>query len=286
MERLCQLVLLVSLLVAPRAAWPQPAATEGPPGRPTERERLLETLSEIDRNLTNPVSNTWSLAFTLSNYLLSSPTSYNPEFKFEPLCPLKLTAHWSLILKPEFILVDSMPYSNSQGNEARATGLGDTSLPVLLTHERANWILAFGPTFMAPTATSQQTGAGKWQVGPAVAFGYLSKHLMLVLFPQQWWSFAGQSNRSSTSHLKLQYYINCFLPDGWSVGTSPSILVNWNEKDGQKLTFPVGIGVSKVLKLFGVAVKFGLDVQYMPIRPDSYGQEWNVEFSIVPRVHE
>jgi len=277
--------VLVLIILVPQDGRSDVPAEEGATSKPTAGKRhLAKFLSEINRRLTNPVGNIWSLGLIQNNYLLSSPTSYNAEFKFEPLLPITLTANWNLVLKPEFVLVDSMPYTNSEGNQNRATGLGDMTFAVLLSRERSSWVLALGPTFVLPTATTQETGAGKWQVGPAAAFGYHSKRLMLVLFPQQWWSFAGQSARSPTSQLKLQYFISYFFNNGWSIGTSPSIVVNWDASAGQKLTFPVGLGAGKVLKVFRVPVKFALEVQYMPIRPDSYGQEWNVEISIVPSI--
>ncbi len=108
--------------------------------------------------------------------------------------------------------------------------------------------------------------------------------LVLAVYPQQWWSFAGQSDRSATSKLQLQYFAQYFLGDGWSVGMSPNILVDWEASSGQKLTFPVGLGFGKVVKICGVPVKFGIEGQYMAIQPDSSGQKWNVEFSIVPRI--
>jgi hypothetical protein len=65
---------------------------------------------------------------------------------------------------------------------------------------------------------------------------------------------------------------------------SPNIHVNWEASSGQKLTFPVGLGLSKVVKVCGRPIKFEIQWQYMPIRPDNSGKEWNILFLIPPRL--
>jgi hypothetical protein len=180
------------------------------------------------------------------NYLLDNPHAWNSELLFEPVLPVALTTDWNLVTRPVFKLFDSKPYMNSEENSARKAGLGDSTLTTLLSPNSPNWQFGLGPTLVLPTATTQQTGKGKWQAGPAAVFGYLSESFLLALYPQQWWSFAGQSDRSATSKLQLQYFASYFVGDGWSVGMSPNIHVNWEASSGQKLTFPVGLGLSKV----------------------------------------
>jgi len=48
------------------------------------------------------------------------------------------------------------------------------------------------------------------------------------------------------------------------------------------VTFPVGLGVGKVVKLGPLPVKFALEVQYMPVHPDLFGEKWNVQLKISP----
>jgi hypothetical protein len=103
------------------------------------------------------------------------------------------------------------------------------------------------------------------------------------LFGQQWWSFAGSGQRKEVSELNVQYFLTRFFRDGWSVGMSPTIRVNWKAESGQQLTFPVGLGVGKVLELAGGhAIKLGIQLQYMPIHPDEFGREANLQFTITP----
>jgi hypothetical protein len=247
-------------------------------------EKQGESLTEVNKQLTNPISNVWSLTVQQNNYLLNKPHAWNSELQFEPILPVALTKDWNLVTRPVFMVFNSTPYINSAGNSARETGLGDSTLVMMLSPNTSNWQFGLGPTFTLPTATTQQTGQGKWQAGPAAVFGYLSKSFLLAFYPQQWWSIAGQGDRSATDRLQLQYYGWYFWGDGWAIGLSPNILVNWESSSGQKLTFPVGLGLSKVVNVCGVPVKFGIQGQYMAVRPDNSGQEWNIQLQITPRL--
>jgi hypothetical protein len=42
------------------------------------------------------------------------------------------------------------------------------------------------------------------------------------------------------------------------------------------------VAVGKVLKLGKLPVKIQLAGQYMPIRPDNVGQEWNIQLQLTP----
>jgi len=251
---------------------------------PSGESRQEESLSRINLQLTDPLSSIWSLTLKNSNTLLNSPHAWNPQVKFESVLPVPLTKDWTLVTRPVFKFFDSKPYVNSEGYSTRETGMGDSTLTMVLSPNSSNWLFGVGPAFVLPTATTQETGNGKWQAGPAAVFGYRSERVLLAVYPQQWWSFAGQGDRSSTSKLELQYFYHYFLDDGWSIGASPTITANWESSSGQKLTFPVGLGVGKVVKICGVPVKFGIEGQYMIYRPDSSGKEWNLEFTISPRL--
>jgi hypothetical protein len=48
----------------------------------------------------------------------------------------------------------------------------------------------------------------------------------------------------------LQYFASYFFGDGYSVGTSPNMLVHWYATKGEnKLTFSIGLSLSKVQRL-------------------------------------
>lgn len=125
-------------------------------------------------------------------------------------------------------------------------------------------------------------GAGKWQIGPAVLFGYLSKKWILASFTQNWTSFAGDASRPDANWMNLQPIAAWFFPHGWSVGYSGNILANWEAEPGQVWTVPLGLGVGKVVRAGRVPVKISLAGQWMAAHPDEFGQKWNLQFSFTP----
>jgi hypothetical protein len=88
-----------------------------------------------------------------------------------------------------------------------------------------------------------------------------------------------QHIKSDESSILFAY----FPAAGWSIGTSPNMLVNWYaRKNSNKVTFPIGLNVSKVVKIGPLPVKVAVQGQYMPVHPDLFGQQWNLQFSVTP----
>ena len=250
------------------------------------------SMDEINKQLANPVSSTWSLSFQQNNYLLDIRGKHNQSSSnlvFQPVMPIALHKNWNLITRPVITFFNNTPYPdlNSPGSVQHTTAFGDLVLLELVSPSPnlvgGHWLLGAGPTFIFPTAASDYSGQGKWQAGPAVIVGYLADKWAFGGLVQNWMSFAGSADRGDTNQMNLQPFLVFFLPKGWSVGYSGNILANWEADDTEDIwTVPIGVSVSKVLKLGKLPVKFGLAVQYMPVRPSNFGQEWNFQFSVTP----
>jgi hypothetical protein len=93
----------------------------------------------------------------------------------------------------------------------------------------------------------------------------------------------GSGNRPDTNQMNLQPIAAYFLPNGWSIGYSGNILANWKaDKSGDTWTVPLGLNVSKVVTFGKLPVRFALAGQYMVHHPDTFGQNWNIQFMMVP----
>jgi hypothetical protein len=260
------------------------AVTESP-GETSDRsvpdDRDLSS-SELNRELTNPVSSLWSIANQFNNFELNNG-HWNNNWNFQPVLPVSLTKDWNLITRPVMPFYNIVPHETSPGEFARDAGLGDLALVELLSPAHSgNWILGAGPTAIFPTATSFFTGQGKWQMGPTVVVGYLTKEFFIGVFPQQWWSIGGEHGKPDTNQMNLQPIAAIFFGEGWSVGYSGNILADWTAPSEDVWTVPVGLALSKVVKFGRLPVKLQLAVQYMPVHPRISGQEWNVQVSITP----
>jgi hypothetical protein len=268
------------------ASWRVAQATGAPGAQATGAGRAPEanepSASELNKQLSNPVTSLWSLAFQFNNFRLENG-EWNYNLQFQPVLPIGLTKDLNLITRPVIPLYNSVPHETAPGEFERTTGFGDIILLELLSPaDSGKWILGAGPTFIFPTATSTFTGQGKWQAGPALVVGYLTDKFILGAFPQQWWSFAGDSSRPDTSQMNLQPIAAWFFGEGWSVGYSGNILADWKAPSNNRWTVPIGVAVGKVVKLGKLPVKIQLAGQYMPIRPDNVGQEWNIQINLTP----
>jgi hypothetical protein len=241
-----------------------------------------ESASELNRQLTNPVSSIWSIANQFNNFELNNG-HWNNNWNFQPVMPVSLTKDWNLITRPVMPFYNIVPHETAPGEFARDAGLGDLALLELLSPAHSgNWVLGAGPTAIFPTATSRFTGQGKWQLGPSVVVGYLTKQFFIGVFPQQWWSIGGEHGRPDTNQMNLQPIATLFFGEGWSIGYSGNILADWTAPSEDVWTVPIGLGLAKVVKLGRLPVKLQLAVQYMPVHPRISGQEWNVQVSITP----
>jgi hypothetical protein len=238
--------------------------------------------SELNRKLSNPVSSIWSISNQFNNFELNNG-QWSNNWNFQPVLPVALTKDWNLITRPVMPFYNIVPHETAPNEFARDAGLGDLTLLELLSPAKSgNWVLGAGPTAIFPTATSRFTGQGKWQLGPSVVVGYLTKQYFIGVFPQQWWSVGGEHFRADTNQMNLQPIATLFFSDGWSFGYSGNILANWTAPSADVWTVPIGLGLGKVVKFGRLPVKIQLAVQYMPVHPHISGQEWNVQLEVTP----
>ncbi len=243
--------------------------------------------AEASKQAANPLSNLWLMQIQQNNNWIGMPAkngnSVQSNLQFQPLMSVRVNDDWNLITRPVIQTFTSTPFLNQAGQEKRVTAFGDTVLAFALSPSRnlvGNWLLAAGPSFIFPTATNSLLGQNTWQVGPAAAVGYQGKDFITYVFPQQWFSVGGDGRK--TSHMLLYYAFVHVYSNGWSVGTNPSMSVDWEASRGNKLAFPVGLQVGKLRKLGPLPVKFDVQAQYYAVRPQIYGPKWNLQLQITP----
>ena len=248
------------------------------------------SMQDLNKQLNNPVSSIWSLNFqnnfTISTGVPSDRERWAYNLNFQPVLPLHLTKDWNLISRPVLPVlagVDVPQVSNRQLDWTEKSGFGDMALVSLLSPNTSNgFIWGVGPTFIFPTASDHALGQGKWQIGPAAVALYLGKEWIFGVLAQQWFSYAGDSNRASVSQANFQYFLQYMLPDHWQVGLSPNVTVNWKADGSNQLNFPIGLGVGKLVKFGKLPVKFTLELDYSVVKPDDFSQRWLVRLQVIP----
>src|SRR3984957_11627665 len=145
------------------------------------------SLTEVNKELSNPISTIWALSFQQNTFWLNKPERNVVNLLFQPVLPVSLTSNWNLITRPVLSVFNSTPYVNRSGNLHRVTGFGDTVLVELLSpgpRLAGPWLLGAGPTFIFPTASNLRLGQNKWQIGPTGLLGYLGEKWIAGVFPQ------------------------------------------------------------------------------------------------------
>ena len=281
------LVALVALALAlesaARADEPAPAAGGGP-----------MSADELNRQLNNPVSSVWSLNFQHnitqlrnSGHDLPGWSNGSDEWfynlNFQPVIPLRLTSEWNVISRPVFPIYGEKPvFDDDQFQDE--SGLGDITFFSLLSpaQEQAGLIWGVGPSFIFPTATRDALGQEKWQAGPAAVALHLGKQWIFGVLAQHWWSMAGADDRPNTNQSNVQYFLFRLLPDQWQIGMAPNLTVDWKADEGNEVTFPIGLGAGKLVKLGKLPVKLTFEVDYAVVHPDDVGQRWSFRLQMIP----
>ncbi|WP_420800931.1 hypothetical protein [Pseudomonas cavernicola] len=272
---------------------------------------------QISKLMDNPVGNL-VLLFNQYDYTAlkgpnSNGTRYLGRYSFMPTFPISLGEDWNLInripmayvsapinqdagnlagLSPNEILASPDFHSVVQDPFERTSGFGDLGYvgvaspkaPIRLDNG-AKLVWGVGATALFPTASEDVLGQGKYSLGPTAVLAYMSEDWLLGAFPQHWWSVAGDDDRSDVSLTNLQYFIQRVIPGDaqWHVGMSPNVTVNWKAESGNQVTFPIGLGASRLVKLGDLPIRIGAEVQYSAIHPDDQiASRWNFRLTIVP----
>lgn len=274
---------------------PEPSAAAAPLGSAATAAVNAGALSanELAKEISNPVTNLWQLQFQFNNEKLESRSGdpfsgkWANNLYFQPVLPVSLTKDLNLITRPVITAYQSVPYLTATGSLERTTTFGDTILAQVLSPAHTEpWIFGAGPTWIFPTARSDSTGQGRWQVGPAVGGGYITDKFMVASLVQQWWSFAGDGNgdrtrANHTNQVNILPLVYRFWGEGWSVGYSGAITADWTAQGRDVWTVPIGVSVGKVIKLGILPVQIQIGGQYFATSPVG-GPKWNVQLQITP----
>jgi hypothetical protein len=154
---------------------------------------------------------------------------------------------------------------------------------MMVSPPAGNWILGLGPTWLFPTATRSVFGRQQWGVGPAGVLGYKTKEWIAFVFPQYFFGIGGWNNdKPDASYLSMLYGFFYNLPNGWQVGTNPTITYDRKASSGNRWNVPVGVTVSKMTKIGDTPVKFQLGIEYSVLRQDTFGQVAQIKLNIIP----
>jgi len=260
-------------------------------GAKSKTEAMLASAMETNKEIENPATALWLLQTTMDNSLENvgfKKGYYNhSHLQFEPLLPNEINKHWTIGFRPVLDFYNSQAYPDASlakpviGANGVPTGLsmpvkrmtsfGDMTLGIGVNPDPGwvhNWILCQGVTFIFPTATHNVLGQNNWQAGPLEAIGHKGKHDLGYVLQQTWWKIGGDGQRTRQTWVRYTYFYN--WTSGWSLGTQSDMFVNWQANRDQRLYFPVGLQVGKLVHAGPLPVKVDMQAQYYAVRPSYF----------------
>jgi hypothetical protein len=261
------------------------AQTQPPNATPPAGGEGLSTAA-MAQEATNPFAASWLMQIQQNNNWVEMPLGQEgrvqSNLQFQPLLSVKLTEKWPLIMRPVLTVFNSVPTLDENGRGGRTTAFGDTvvgfALPRPLFGGRL--MVGAGPTFIFPTASKRQLGQDTWQFGPDVGAVLQLRNVIAYAFVQQWFKVGGDGR--NTNQMNSVFNITRVFQNGWTIGTQPTLSIDWEAREGERVTFPIGAQVGKMCKCGGTPTLIQLQVQYYAVRPSGAGPKWNVQLQVTP----
>ena len=231
-----------------------------------QQSAIAQDVSDLAKATQNPVGDLTVLAneikFMAGGGLTNGQSILN--FNFEPVIPLAINKNWNVITRT------ILPYLNVPGPQlTRFTGIGDVKEQLFFSPSHPGSLLwGVGPVFSFPTATNEVATTGSWAAGPSAVVLKFVGPLALGALAFNLSTFADNDHvKPEVNGLSVQPFFELNLPDGWAVGSSPSITANWDAASGEKWTVPLGLGISKVTFIGPLPVLLGMDYYNNVKRP-------------------
>lgn len=246
------------------------------------------SIDDLNRQLENPLSRFWSIIFQ-ENLNFNSGDAVNGThvsnvFNFQPSLPIPVGKSNMLLVRPVFPIVSSPVFDENGDRTDTKTGQGDMNVFSLYGPDKKDGLIwGAGLTFTFPTANSDYLGSGKFQLGPALMALSITKKWTIGTIIQHWNSVGGDQDRADVTKTDIQYILRKQIKGkGMSIGMGPNISIDWNAESGNKVTLPIGLGITKTVKWGNTPWKLRFEPQYSIIKPDDYGTLWNVRIQIAP----
>ena len=252
-----------------------------------DKENDKEELAKLNRELDNPLAKYWSLVLqenlTINQGDAVDGNVVSNTLFFQPALPIPFGKNLVFTARPVFPLVTQPDFSADATGGKKVTGFGDIQMAAFIGPGNARgWVWGMGATFVFPTATNKNLGSGKYQLGPAAMVFHIGETWNKGIFIQHWWSYAGDEDRNAVVITDIQYIIRKGLKNASSIGMGPSIRIDWTKGFDEGLTIPIGLGYTKTIRVGSTPLKLRIEPQYSIIRPDDYGNVWNLRIQIAP----
>lgn len=261
--------LLVVLSITHPFAGIAQAQTTGSPQETLEQE-FTDPLTTLPQVI---IRDSYSPA-TYGTHVQTNQTIIRPVI---PRIPPYTLLPFAQLVRPTFAPVTVPSSRGGSRTEFGDLPLFDVAVLPWPDYKKTGLLVALGPTFVFPTATSKSAGQGAWQVGPAFGAIYTGVPGLLVGFIfQNPISFAYSSpHRPPQNTLEFQPVLAYHVWDGWYLRSAEA---NWmmGLHRHSPTTLPLSLGIGRTLvrpglppMSFFVTGQWMVYRQYAPISPQT-----------------
>ena len=158
-------------------------------------------------------------------------------------------------------------------SDMNATGLGDINISEALAIKFSWGKIGVGPCIGIPAATNPVLGSGKWTAGLiAVAIYTKPKHVMLGVFMNQYFSYAGSPSRPAKNYMTVQPFLDFVFNKGYFLMINPIITFDWQKHN---YTVPLALGFGKA---FAKNISAYIMPEYIVSGPTK--KSWAIQFNL------
>lgn len=160
------------------------------------------------------------------------------------------------------IIRATLPVNTVPSGSSSISGLGDLNIfdAIVLSPDGAKTQYGVGPLLVAPTASKDETGQGKWQAGAAAVYvSELPAGSMLAGLVTWQKDFAGDDNRQHTNFLTAQPIAVFQVGGGFYLRSSGL----WTRDfENNRTLIPFGVGAGKVFRMGKTVVNAFAEPQF------------------------
>ncbi|MEP4149249.1 MAG: hypothetical protein ABJL54_18665 [Halioglobus sp.] len=242
---------------------------------------------EVAKSLANPntplASQTFKIQYRLfEGDLPGADDQSGTTVLYQPSFPFKLDSGATVFFRPAFpIVLDQPVYDGMDRDFDSVSGLGDIGFDLAYGRTTDTGLLwAVGMISTLPTATKDELGPDRWNLGPEFLIGKISKKYVVGALTTYQTDIGG-SGDADVSLTTFNAFAT-FLPGGgWNVGTAP--IMSYDHENSQ-WTLPLNLSVGKTVIWNGRPWKLGAEINYFVDQPDAFGPQWMFGINIAPVV--
>ena len=208
--------------------------------------------SAIAKQANNPLASIKSVSF----HNVYSPSIYDMDGS--------MNTTWVRYAQPigKVLIRASMPINSVNVNGIDKSGLGDFNIfgTYVLTNPTSPNQVGIGPILTCPTATSSTLGAGKWQIGAALAAYFAKDHTFQAGLLATWQhSFAGDDERNEVNVATIQPFFMWQLGKGLYLRSTGISMLDF---ENENYLVPFGLGIGKIVNMNKIVFNIFAEPQF------------------------